>query len=120
MTILLNDFMSPPGPTGQLRMFEIGDNYTVTTDDTNKFLISLQSTESTWTLSRTADVGSFTGGVQKSSGQIHFVVESGAPEILNELSHTRTARSGSEFILKVIGNVDGNSAEWLLSGSTAP
>lgn len=79
-------------------------------------LISTSNTAINATLTKNANIGSTFSLTQKGSGQITFVAETGAA-IHNDQSNFKTYGQWSVASAFVEGNVDGNTASWVVSGS---
>lgn len=94
-------------------------SYTLANSDKGGVLRMNAITALNVTLPNNWDIGQAIEVSQAGLGQVTFVPASGA-SLVHADSHTRIRRQHSVVMLRVTENTGGTSAQWRLSGDTAP
>lgn len=113
-----------PGGSASLRAVNVqsGTAYTINateiTGDLNKTIIMANAAAITVTLPNNAPTGFHCEVIQRDPGQVTFAAATGA-SLQNVDGHTKTKGQYAVVRLRVRGNGNGQSAIWVLDGSTA-
>jgi hypothetical protein len=101
-----------------LRIFNRTANYSLAPIHCGHIQVVNSATGVTVTLPANLPVGFNVRVLQTGAGAVTFTAAAGAT-VTNRQSYTKTAGAGAEVRLVVIANVDGASAQYILSGDGA-